>query len=206
LTYASLLGGKETVELSEQGFGIAVNAAGNAYITGSTSSADFPTTPNVFQRALGGNSPPVDGFVAKISPASPACELARLLPGPPAQLQVLVHADRGLSQLVLTEATNTRVALPTFARGSTDTFTVSATKVDQGFRSTFTVRATDQTGTSTSCDPALVTLRRAPGGSPVRVIHHVARSESQVFVTNGTPGMQSLRLLVNGRAFQVTGL
>jgi hypothetical protein len=57
LSYSTYLGGSG----SESGAGIAVDGAGNAYVTGSTSSADFPTTPGTLPR--GGNQ---DAFVAKI--------------------------------------------------------------------------------------------------------------------------------------------
>jgi len=42
---------------------IAVDAAGNAYVTGSTSAPSFPTTPGVVQTTYGGNG---DAFVAKL--------------------------------------------------------------------------------------------------------------------------------------------
>ena len=45
LEYSTYLGGG----LYEAGMGIAVNAAGNAYVTGYTSSPDFPTTAGAFQ-------------------------------------------------------------------------------------------------------------------------------------------------------------
>lgn len=50
-----------------EGFGadIAVDASGSAYVTGSTGSADFPTTPGAFQSTGGGGL--ADGFTAKIS-------------------------------------------------------------------------------------------------------------------------------------------
>ena len=38
------------------GDGIAVDAAGNAYVTGPTSSADFPTTPGAFDTTFNGGS------------------------------------------------------------------------------------------------------------------------------------------------------
>jgi hypothetical protein len=59
LSYSTYLGGGG----SDSGAGIAVDAAGNAYVTGQTSSTDFPTT-NPFQGTLGGSS---DVFVAKLS-------------------------------------------------------------------------------------------------------------------------------------------
>ncbi len=60
--YASFLGGKGT----ETGFGIAVDALGNAYVTGETASTDFPTTGGVVQAAFGGGT--TDAFVTKVSP------------------------------------------------------------------------------------------------------------------------------------------
>jgi hypothetical protein len=59
LIYSTYLGGTN----SDSGAGIAVDSSGNAYLTGTTSSTDFPTTSGVFQTALGGGS---DAFVAKL--------------------------------------------------------------------------------------------------------------------------------------------
>lgn len=55
---------------------LAVDAAGNAYLTGSTTDPRFPSTPTAFQRTFSGpaNPPPLppepasDAFVAKLSP------------------------------------------------------------------------------------------------------------------------------------------
>src|SRR5207244_708293 len=47
----------------DRGFGIAVDAAGNAYVTGITGSSNFPTA-SPFQANFGGGG--VDAFVAKI--------------------------------------------------------------------------------------------------------------------------------------------
>jgi hypothetical protein len=62
LLYSTYLGGGG--ELGEAGTGIAVDTAGNAYVTGVTSSSDFPTTPGAFQTSPGGGQ---DAFVAKIA-------------------------------------------------------------------------------------------------------------------------------------------
>lgn len=50
--------------------GIAVDGAGNAYITGSTASSSFPTTPGAFQTAYAGGDD--DAFVAKLNAAGSA--------------------------------------------------------------------------------------------------------------------------------------
>src|SRR5207245_1095487 len=50
LVYSTYLGGTG----GEQGFSIAVDAAGNAYVTGNTFSTNFPTTAGAFQPRFGG--------------------------------------------------------------------------------------------------------------------------------------------------------
>src|SRR5262249_1995319 len=61
LVYSTYLGGS----LNDQGFGIVVDTAGNAYVTGSTSSPNFPTTIGAYQTSyLGGGS---NAFVTKLN-------------------------------------------------------------------------------------------------------------------------------------------
>src|SRR5437773_1769557 len=60
LVYSTYLGGSD----DDKGKGIAVDTQGNAYVTGSTSSTDFPTTAAAFQTTSGGGG--VDAFVAKL--------------------------------------------------------------------------------------------------------------------------------------------
>ncbi|MGD0222420.1 MAG: SBBP repeat-containing protein [Terriglobia bacterium] len=68
LAYSTYLGGSR----DEYGYGIAVDRAGNAYVTGRTASTDFPTA-NPLQAANAGG---YDAFVAKILPG------AQVVPGP----------------------------------------------------------------------------------------------------------------------------
>jgi hypothetical protein len=73
LVYATYLGGS----VMEVGFGIAVDAAGAAYVTGLTGSPDFPTR-NPLQPTYGGHR---DAFVAKLSPDGSAFIYANYLGG-----------------------------------------------------------------------------------------------------------------------------
>jgi hypothetical protein len=66
LVYCTYLGGSSV----ETGNGIAVDAVGNAYVTGYTNSTNFPTTPGAFQTAFQGGT--VDAFVTKLNPAGSA--------------------------------------------------------------------------------------------------------------------------------------
>jgi hypothetical protein len=61
LVYSTYLGGTGY----ELGYGIAVDAAGNAYVTGTTWSTDFPTAAGALQTTYGGGNG--DAFVAKFA-------------------------------------------------------------------------------------------------------------------------------------------
>jgi Beta-propeller repeat len=60
LVYSTYLGGGGL----DQGFGIALDAAGNAYVTGVTDSEPFPTTPGAFDTSYNGSR---DAFVTKLN-------------------------------------------------------------------------------------------------------------------------------------------
>jgi Beta-propeller repeat len=60
LVYSTYLGGGS----NELSFGIAVDASGNAHLTGQTSSVDFPTTTGADDTTLGGSN---DAFVTKLN-------------------------------------------------------------------------------------------------------------------------------------------
>ncbi|MDT5063454.1 MAG: hypothetical protein QOH63_3913 [Acidobacteriota bacterium] len=66
LSYSTYLGGSGNYEVA---FGVAVDADGNAYIAGTTASADYPVTPGAFQPAIGGNNSQGDAFVTKLNAA-----------------------------------------------------------------------------------------------------------------------------------------
>ena len=74
LVYSTYLGGSS----SDRGFGIAVDAGGNAYVTGISGSDNFPTTPGAFQRV---NSGAGDAFVTKLNPRGSALIYSTFLGG-----------------------------------------------------------------------------------------------------------------------------
>jgi uncharacterized repeat protein (TIGR01451 family) len=73
LVYSTYLGGAG----EDRGTGIAVDSQGSAYLTGGTSSADFPTA-SPLQPAAGGS---VDAFVAKLMPDGSALAYSTFLGG-----------------------------------------------------------------------------------------------------------------------------
>ena len=86
LIYSTYLGGSGL----DWGRGIAVDSAGNAYVTGQTESADFPTK-NPLQSANGGN---VNVFVAKVSFAGSALVYSTYLGGSNYDYGLGIAADR----------------------------------------------------------------------------------------------------------------
>jgi hypothetical protein len=64
LIYSTYLGGNG---FSDKGFGIAVDAAGHAYVTGHTQ-GDFPTTPGAFKTTFINSGGSYDAFVTKLNP------------------------------------------------------------------------------------------------------------------------------------------
>jgi Beta-propeller repeat len=75
LVYSTYLGGSS----GDNGYGIAVDGSGNAYVTGYTGSNNFPTTPGAFQTSYGGG--PYDAFVTKLNATGTALVYSTYLGG-----------------------------------------------------------------------------------------------------------------------------
>ncbi|HEV8306236.1 MAG TPA: SBBP repeat-containing protein, partial [Methylomirabilota bacterium] len=78
LVYSTYLGGSGNESNVDFSPGIALDAAGNAYVTGGTSSSNFPTTAGAFQTSLGGS---FDAFVTKLNPTGTALVYSTYLGG-----------------------------------------------------------------------------------------------------------------------------
>src|SRR5258706_1049861 len=81
LSYSTYLGGSGDEDANRQG-GIAADAAGNAYVTGTTRSTDFPTTSGAFQPThTGGAFVSHDAFVTKLNSTGSALIYSTYLGG-----------------------------------------------------------------------------------------------------------------------------
>ncbi len=74
LGYSTYLGGSG----GEDGYGIAVDGAGSAYLTGYTNSTDFPTTAGAFDTTPNGHA---DAFVTKLDASGAALGYSTYLGG-----------------------------------------------------------------------------------------------------------------------------
>jgi len=95
LVYATYLGGGSSASLgAEWGNGIAVDAAGNAYVTGTTFSSDFPTTAGAFQQSCAA-SICNDAFVVKLNSTGAALLYSTYLGGIGSEVGNSVTVDAG---------------------------------------------------------------------------------------------------------------
>ena len=83
LIYSTYLGGGVGGGEGDEGYGIAVDSAGNAYVTGATGAADFPVTPGAFQTACSASCAGslTNAFVTKFNPAGSALVYSTYLGG-----------------------------------------------------------------------------------------------------------------------------
>jgi beta-propeller repeat-containing protein len=94
LSYFTYLGGSH----ADAGTGIAVDSGGNAYLTGTTVSTDFPTAGAVFQPAYGGGN--ADSFVAKLDPTGKTLIYSSYLGGTNTELASGIAVDTSGSAYV----------------------------------------------------------------------------------------------------------
>jgi len=120
LSYSTYLGGN----VFDTGHGIAVDNQGNAYITGTTSSTDFPTTPGAFQTVLKGSQ---DTFVTKLNKKGTALDYSTYLGGNNSDIGNGIAVDNQGNAYIAGETGSsdfptTSGAFQTVLKGSTDAF------------------------------------------------------------------------------------
>jgi uncharacterized repeat protein (TIGR01451 family) len=119
LVYSTYLGGN----LNEDCFGIAVDPSGNAYVTGRTSSTDFPTFAPI-QAARGGSSS--DAFITKLAPSGSSLVFSTYFGGTSSDngLGIALDSSQNIYVVGFTNSTNfpTLNALQAARGGSSDVF------------------------------------------------------------------------------------
>ena len=97
LVYSSFLGGSEI----DQGLGLALDSAGNAYLAGQTSSNDFPVTVDAYDSSYNGNG---DAFIAKIGSTGTILAYATYIGGSNYDDAIGIAADDEGNAFVMGEA------------------------------------------------------------------------------------------------------
>ncbi len=135
-------------------------------------------------------------------------------------LQITVQdQETGLATVTITTLTNMTAQVAaysdpiTFAPSrvtitdhTTRSVVVTATKLDQNLGSQVAMQVQDVAGNVTTCDPIDLTLDRTTGRRTVRSLPNVSASEHYLLITNGSPGVTTLTITVNGHHTQLAGL
>jgi hypothetical protein len=122
LDYATYIGGTGDEDVLD----MTVDAGGNAYVPGPTTSTDFPTTPGAFQPSFQGGEG--DGYVIKLNPTGASAVYSTYLGGSAFDLAGAIRVDgQGAAHVPgITASSDFPVTLdafqPFYAGGPTDAF------------------------------------------------------------------------------------
>ncbi len=193
LRYSTYLGGAE----DDKGNGIAVDGYGNAYVTGSTFSSDFPIK-NAYQSNNGGN---FDAFITKLSHGGASLIYSTYLGGGKDDYGMGIAVDRSNSAYVTgtTNSTDFPTEKPFQAAnaGGNDTIVVKLSPTGNKLvYSTYLGGAKDDEGWGIAVsngNNAYVTGRTNSTDFPTKNAYQAANAgENDTFVTKLGPGGMSL--------------
>jgi 6-phosphogluconolactonase (cycloisomerase 2 family) len=137
----------------------------------------------------------------------PFCAITAVIIGPPKRLQITTQdTGSGIQSVQVLQSTNAVTVVPGFAIGTTNPLIITATTLDQTQSSVIQIRVTDVAGNVTLCDPVDLSLDRQTGKPVTETLTGIPQQEDQVTIFNGSPGINNIRIEVNGKKFQVAGL
>jgi uncharacterized protein (TIGR03437 family) len=149
MVYSTLFGGNG----ADQGIGIAVDSAGAAYVTGSTTSQNFPLV-NAAQATYGGNT---DAFVAKLNAQGTALVYSTYLGGSNSDSAAGIAVDKTSGGAFVTGVTNstdfpTKTPYQAALKGSRDVFITRLDPAGTLAFSTYLGGSADDYGQSVAID------------------------------------------------------
>ncbi len=147
--------------------------------------------------------------VQQLDAGKATCPITLNDPGPPARIEVTIKdTGTGLAEILVTRSENADTVVPPFTVGTNDPVVLSATKIDQSKRARVEARVTDLAGNVALCDPILtvVEIGSKTGTAAVQTHADVPQAEDTVTVSNGSPGLKHLEIVVNNKKFKVHDL
>jgi hypothetical protein len=131
LVYSTFLGGGQDLD---DALGIAVDASGDAYVTGETASSDFPTTRGAFQTVKAGSD---NAYVTKFNPTGSALVYSTFIGGSQVDFAVRIAVDASNNAYVTGDTSSpnfptTAGAFDTVSNGSFDVFALKLNAAGSG--------------------------------------------------------------------------
>ena len=131
LLYSTYLGGAGSID---DGLAIAIDASGNAYVAGETSSPDFPTTAGALRRTNSGGD---DTFVTKLNPTGSALVYSTFIGGTQEEFPARIALDVANNAIVFGNTSSsdfptTPGAFDTTANGGFDAFVLKLNAAGSG--------------------------------------------------------------------------
>ncbi|HUK89898.1 MAG TPA: SBBP repeat-containing protein, partial [Blastocatellia bacterium] len=154
LVYSTYLSGSG----NEEGTSIAIDSSGSAYITGNTTSTDFPITPGAFQESLAGDD--ADAFVTKLKPDGSGVVYSTYLGGSDFNTAKGISVDSSGSAYITGETASTDFPITNGAfrqalSGDTDAFVTKLNPDGSGLMySTYLGGGGEEEGDSIAIDPS----------------------------------------------------
>ncbi len=146
--------------------------------------------------------------VTPVNPPSdttpPSCEIVeqgKTAAGNPFIRFRVTEVGLGLARHELGYLLNTSVLVEPYAVGSLGPVTVTATAINKRKSMAVEVFFYDLAGNRALCDPIVMSIQRLVSKPQDEVLRNVPDTDHRVTVTNGSPGMRKVVLLVNGRYF-----
>jgi hypothetical protein len=132
----------------------------------------------------------------------PTCTLTAVIPGPPGQVQITAQdTGSGLLSIVPIIATNMTVNIPPFSPGVNFPIGVTATKNNQSQTAVVVLQVTDVAGNSVTYSVIYVAQLPVVDSIISESFFDIPQEESFLLVKNGSVGLQSLQVNVNGQSF-----
>lgn len=167
------------------------------------------TTLGYFATDVAGNVEAAVSLPINLDETPPSCALTSVGTNAQGQKDIEVTVQdtlSGLAGVQVTESNNATTVVPSFTPGATGPIVVTATKIDQSSGSQVALAVTDQAGNVTNCDPVLTEITGQRGKPGWQVFTDVPQAEGVVTVQNGTPGLNRLVVIANGKVFGLGGL
>jgi hypothetical protein len=195
-------------EVQQAGFAQTGNTVDQSMVAGgaSVALAAFTYTVTIPNDAVSAAAQLFFGNFKERPPECPPPTFGTNAFGVPFMQLTVQDADTGLASIDITYTRNIDVSIVGFLFGTKDPVTVTGTAIDPSASLGLTFIATDLRGNSVECDPVLAGVVRDAGAPITQTFSGLPQAESKVSLTNGSPGIGSLELDVNGVTYRLNGL